>query len=38
MDLGSVLESIVKKEGIEGSKIDKMSKLKNDRTTVDKMS
>jgi hypothetical protein len=38
MDLGSVLESIVKKEAIEGAKIDTMSKLKNDRTTVDKMS
>ena len=38
MDLGAVLESIVKKEAIEGAKIDTMSKLKNDRTTVDKMS
>lgn len=38
MDLGAVLEAILKKEAIEGAKIESMSKLKNDRQTVDKMS
>jgi hypothetical protein len=38
MDLGAVLDSIVRKEAIEGAKIEAMSKLKSDRATVDKMS
>ena len=38
MDLESLLRCIAKKEGIESMKLDAMSKLKNDRATVDKMS
>ena len=38
MDLESLLRAITKKESIENMKLDAMSKLKNDRSTVDKMS
>ena len=38
MDLESLLRAISKKESIESLKLDAMSKLKNDRATVDKMS
>ena len=38
MDLESLLRAITKKESIENMKLDAMSKLRNDRSTVDKMS
>ena len=38
MDLESLLRCIAKKESIESMKLEAMSKLKNDRSTVDKMS
>lgn len=38
MDLSALLEAISKKEGIESTKIRQMSKMKDDKSTVDKMS
>lgn len=38
MDLESLLRTISKKEGIESQKLEAMNRLKNDRSTVDKMS
>jgi hypothetical protein len=38
MDVSAILEIISKRENLETLKINAMSKMKNDRVTVDKMS
>lgn len=38
MELTALLEAISKKEGVESSKIRSMTKMKDDKQTVDKMS
>lgn len=38
MELGALLECIGKKEGIEATKIKTMSKLRDDKSTVEKLS
>ena len=38
MELGALLECIGKKEGIESTKLKAMSKLRDDKNTVEKIS